>query len=511
MKKSVNKTKNVKFSKQKHKLVFSIGDDGCIITCFLDNTLVKRVFAVNPLSSEFESVIMAYPNAEIYVVIDTIDQTFNISLLPPVGARYRNKIINRKIQNDFDKNDFNYYLKIGREANQRKDWKYLFLSVRNAPPVSDWLDVIIELPNKFVGAYLFPLESVNFINDLRSIAKKETPNLAPASWEVLVSHNRVGGIRQVVLKDGAFIFTRISQVTSATQDLESVSAAISQEAINTLEYIRRIGYNDDQKLNIYFVCTADAAKNLDELSSDSMSVFAYNPHKISTELNLKDVAQPNDKYCDVVFAADFITNKKHVLKIVTPKLALVNKMEMLISAVKGASALIVALLILASGYYLYQSYLSYNNKGNLAQEVSDLTAKLSTTSDFSKDYSIDPLLVIEMIKIKNDSYKNDKSFLELMKKISDKNFKAAKATKITYVKNDTGTLVGIDYTFYAKSYTNSGDLLVDSDAFAEAIKGISKDYKIDVKGLLSESKEFKINSETATKLEDLKILVTITW
>jgi hypothetical protein len=322
----------MKISKQKPFLVFSIGDDGCIITCFSGKTLIKRVFAINPLASEFEDIAKNYPTADIYVLLDNIDQSYNLALLPPVSSGYLKKLINRKIASDFDKNDLNSVIRMGREKTARKDHKCLFISVRNAPPVSDWIDAILELPNKFMGAYLLPLESANFISQLREIVKKEDAKIEAPQWEVLVSHNRVGGIRQVVLKDGQFIFTRISQLNLTSTDAESISNSITQEAINTLEYIRRIGYNDDQLLNIYFVCSRDIAQYVTDLSTNSIRVFSYYPYKIATELQFSAVAQESDKYCDVVFAASFANNKKKTTKIVTQKAISINKLYSAIAA-----------------------------------------------------------------------------------------------------------------------------------------------------------------------------------
>ena len=58
-------------------------------------------------------------------------------------------------------------------------------------------------------------------------------------WKFLVTHNKVGGFRQVILRDGRAIFTRLTQpvgeVTPAV-----VAGNIEQEITSTIEYMNRL-------------------------------------------------------------------------------------------------------------------------------------------------------------------------------------------------------------------------------------------------------------------------------
>jgi hypothetical protein len=495
--------------KQKHKLVFSIGDDGCIITCFMGKTLVKRVFAINPLSSEFEDIVNSYPNAEVYILLDNIDQTYNVSLIPPVGGSYRKKIITRKISTEFDKNDFNTYLKIGREENSRKDWKYLFISIRNAAPISDWIDAILEVPNSFKGIYLLPLESINFIKGLRGLVLKETVDKTPPKWELLVSHNRVGGIRQVVLKDGSFIFTRISQLNHSNQDIQSLSSYISQETNNTLEYIRRIGYNEQDTLNIYFVTSKDVTREIDIVKNNYINTYSFYPHKIATELNFNDVAQENDRFCDVVFAANFINDKKKNLKIDTPKSKKVTQFSGLIALVKTSAILLSIFFVLAAVYSALNVIDLSSDVKRINEEMTGIRAQLDDSKDFEKEYGVKPETLIEMVRLNDENAKSDSRLFSVLKLISEADLFGGRAMKIAYTKAEQGYTMTLDFDFDTTKEKDFSKIIVATDNFNTSITNALKGYEVKVSGLPSERKEFRVD-ETTTNQNEKNIKLTVT-
>jgi len=140
--------------KEKGNIVISLGDDGAIATCFKGSVLVKRHFLTSPFSPELNELSNLHPDFPIYLILDTIDQNYAFSNLPALKSSNLMKMVKRKIQNEFDPNDYNSYLFLGKDAKSvRKDLKYVFLSIRNSSPLSEWLDVIYELPNKFAGIH----------------------------------------------------------------------------------------------------------------------------------------------------------------------------------------------------------------------------------------------------------------------------------------------------------------------------------------------------------------------
>ncbi len=70
------------------------------------------------------------------------------------------------------------------------------------------MNLVHELPNRFLGVYLVPVEAQDFITAISGALPAEKD---PAQLQILVTHNKVSGYRQVVLKDGVLIFTRLTQ------------------------------------------------------------------------------------------------------------------------------------------------------------------------------------------------------------------------------------------------------------------------------------------------------------
>ena len=197
------------FTSEKRKFILTIGDEGTILVVTDGKNMLKRMFINSPASTEFKDVLAEYPKAPIYILVDVVDQAYIQHTLPPVSSLNIGKLVNRKLAKDFDASDLKAAIPLGREKSGRKDWNFLFVSVRNIPPFSDWVDVISNVPNKFGGIYLLPLEAMNYLKVLQKHYIDK--NTQPSGWQIIVSHNRVGGFRQIVFRNNKIVFTRIAQ------------------------------------------------------------------------------------------------------------------------------------------------------------------------------------------------------------------------------------------------------------------------------------------------------------
>lgn len=329
---------------RQRKFIISIGDEGAVLVYMVAGKVEGRFFFNGPDALEIERVFLNDPEAPVYVLTDVSDQSYMQHSLPPVSALNVQKLVKRRLEKDFDKNDIKGALLIERSKTGRKDWHYIFVSVRNDPPFSLWIETLTKLPNRIAGIFLLPVEAEAFIRDVKKAVMAE--NVAkPAQWQMLVTHNKVGGLRQIILKNGRIAFTRMAQPVGGTSP-GVIAGNIEQETLNTMEFLRRLSYEESAGLDIIIITSAEVKKQLEASRFHATNVFVLTPHEVAGQLGLERATEPKDKFADVVMLAYFGQNNKPILKLTTPLLTKVEQFAYGRVALKGFTYLAIPVSVL---------------------------------------------------------------------------------------------------------------------------------------------------------------------
>lgn len=342
------------------KFILSIGDEGGILSYVQGKAVVRRYFAPSPSYSDtraFVEAMQADPKAPISMLVDVMDQSYIQQSLPPVSSLSINNLIKRKMERDFAAEDLKGALQIGREKEGRRDWKYLFVTLSKTPQLQSWLDLVMELPNQFEGIYLLPVEAESFIHRLQdgikgvsAKKKKGTPDEGEPKWQLLVAHNKVGGFRQVVLKNGKLMFARLAQPIGDNQP-EVIAGNIEQEISVTTEYLKRLGYSEDQGMNVYVVASEFIKAAIDTSNINAAAAHILSPHEAALAIGLDQATEPGDQFADVLLAAAFATARKRLLKLETKTQEQLNKLYTGILALKAGGAAVTIGAIASTIYF----------------------------------------------------------------------------------------------------------------------------------------------------------------
>ena len=328
----------------KKRFVLLIGDEGSILIFMHGAKVVRRLFAPSAQPSHSEAMVeimQANPSVPIKLLVDVIDQQYVPHTFPPVSPLSVGGLVKRRLQRDFQPEDLKGSLRIGRDPAGRKEWKYLLVALAKTPLISEWLDLILALPNEMKGVYLVPIEAVNYVTML----SKKRSNDKPLPWQLLISHNKVSGFRQVVLQDGKLIFTRVSQAIDDT--IPAVIAGnIEQEIINTIEYIKRLEFREGSELEATVVVSQDVIESLDLQRFNFGRAWKLSPLNVAETLGLEQAALSADRFGDVVLGAAFGISKKHALRFTN---AYIEKLSMLYKARLGirVGGVLIALGLMA--------------------------------------------------------------------------------------------------------------------------------------------------------------------
>ena len=145
---------------------------------------------------------------------------------------------------------------------------------------SDW--VRSSLPNPFAGFYSLPIEGVALLESVaKSFSKK-------SAVELVVSHNKVSGFRQVIVKDGEFFFQISNPVGGINPGV--VVGNIEQEIQNTLEYLRR-WLQEGDPVDVFVLASQEVKEKMSASSISSVAnCYPLTPELVAKSLGYKNVA-----------------------------------------------------------------------------------------------------------------------------------------------------------------------------------------------------------------------------
>ena len=348
-----SKKKKLAFSR-KAKFVLFLGDEGAILIYLKGNTVQSRQFVPDASQEnlhELQQSITKNSSAPISLVIDSMDQSYMQQTLPPVSTLSVNKLIKRRLDRDFSGNDIKGAILLGREKTGRKDWNFLMVALEKSPQMTIWMDFLQQLPNRFSGIYLAAVEAETLVQRLEQNADVLKDN-EPTEWKFFVSHNKVGGFRQVILRNNRIVFTRLAQPVGDSS-AEIIAGSIEQEMLSTIEYMKRLSFSPQSKLAIYIV-TSNSIKSVIDPSKFNAHIFhVFTPYEVAEVLGIEGAAQPTDQFGDVVLAATIGCSKKHVLRLTAPQIKRVDNIYQLILSQRIFS--VIALLGIL-GYSFYTTY-----------------------------------------------------------------------------------------------------------------------------------------------------------
>ena len=335
------------------KFLLSVGDEGAVLVYMVKGKVEARFFFNNSTAPEIEKVFLSDKIARIFVLVDVSDQSYLQHSLPPVSALNVNKMAARRLEKEFERTDIKGALLLNRSKTGRKDWNFIFASIRNVPPLSDWLAMLSDLPNEVAGIYLLPIETEPFVKAIKKAV--ETENTAQASeWQMLVTHNKTGGLRQVVYRNERILFTRMAQPVGGNAP-GVIAGHIEQETLNTMEYIRRMNFEEKSGLDIFIITAAEVKKQLEATRLKAANTYVLTPHEVAGLLGFDKATEPRDKFADVVMLVQFGKAKKAILKLTTPLLKKTQHMVWGKLALQISTAVLIPIALLLTIFNIYTS------------------------------------------------------------------------------------------------------------------------------------------------------------
>jgi hypothetical protein len=357
----------------KSEFIFNIGDDNVVLTRLVDRK-VKNAWLGSPdpatAQEELGEALAEDPKGRITVIIDTLDQSFKEEEMPRVNILDRRKVLARHINMAFPGQNLR-----GAHLAKETDHKTLIYQLASVPldgRMPGWVEFIESLPNAKGGYFALAAENSDMVMQL---APKDAPvEEGKNHWRHLIGVNVTGGLRQIIEKNGALCLTRLTQAPPPETAPADFADMILRDFKATITYIRRLGYQVGEPLDLVVLTTAENKAVMEDLTWDgARSVSLFTPHQAGAVLNLGSIGREDQAYCDVLHAAWFASKRHHRLPL-TRSLAMGDTKDDIRDLVFAASPYLAGAAAAAVlGWAGWQGYQFNDLRGENAQLEQQMT------------------------------------------------------------------------------------------------------------------------------------------
>lgn len=378
----------------KKSIVVTIGNNGYIIAVHDGPKIESKVFLKkdNFNESSYKKIsefFKKHSQLNVFVLIDSIDQTYKKKSFPFVRGSDLKKLVLRSMSNEVDKDSLKNFLVINKRTvknlpKEDRKWDCLFITSPLSEDIKNWINFLIDMPNFLSGVYMLPIESFNFLKLIKATAlPKEEKTKKPTKNKLycIIMHSKVSGTRQIVFSQDTIVFTRVVNYDFNSKDF---AEKYEQDVYGTFEYLKRI-YNDLQIHEIKVVNIFAESINNKILKSvgDELDYYYFTPQNIANKVGFPDIISSKSKSCDLLVSKIFHVKSK-IMKFKTPKL---KYMDRFFITLQSSYYLNLFLALSISASILYTIYLK-QNYGNKIESEKIAEFKASNIVKFLKISSL---------------------------------------------------------------------------------------------------------------------------
>ncbi len=335
------------------------------------------------------------------ILFDSTDNAFRREEnIPKLNALDRKKYVKRKLDQVFSTYPIRAFMEMKDKdaSKEKKRPSYLFYAITEIENINIIIKCILEAAVPVAGFGVLPIESEEMVATLATklFDTKENKGKKKSKWAVLLGQNETGGLRQVVVKNGKMVLTRLTPTSEAgVQGKEWVDEVIT-EFTATQTYLTRLGYRPDDGLDVIVI----ASKKDDFYFSGKEFSPGDNFACLTTVDALKTIGSKRSiiddiNYGDPLYAAWSSKRKTLTFPLKIP--ALMNILLPRLAARIVAVLLVIAVLATAGyNFHIFQEYLKVVEKVEQNERQKKLLGK-----EYDKESKVFEAFPIELTKVKN--------------------------------------------------------------------------------------------------------------
>lgn len=291
------------FRPRLERFVLLIGDSGAILARITGGSVVSQHISSGTAEeniAEISRLLIQAPSVPVVVLFDVLAQAYRRDQIPVVNFLDRAKIVARRLETLFPGTEFRGGLRLGASPGGARSVEYLFGSVTQTLEINSWRKFLDLAANPLDGARLLPVESTSLLERLIAHVSKETGQVS--QWHMLMSQHRTGGFRQIVVRKGQLVMTRM---TPGAQDLsapQEIASLLQREIAATIDYITRLGFDRAEGLDAVFIGREDICAAMRGAQLPVRRLSALNPAQAEAIAKLSGTLDSSGHYSDLLHA-----------------------------------------------------------------------------------------------------------------------------------------------------------------------------------------------------------------
>lgn len=354
------------------RYVLLLGSTGAVLA-YVAGGRVQRVWHAAGGDAQsrqvFAQALGEHPRDAVVVLVDLLEQSYRKEAIPPVSLLDRSKVLARRLSIVYPTHDIKAALPLGEKMGTRGDLAYLFVALPMSSELESWIAFLHSIGNPVSRIGLLPLESAGLAEALiRAVGE---PGEEAPEWVVLLTHQRTGGFRQIVVRRGKLALTRITPAPARQDDPHAAARSIEQEVTATLSYLARLGYTARQGLDAIVIgddALRQALGRSRSMPVRKMHVLA--PEEAGELVGLSGLAEEDGAFGELLHAAWFAGKRRTGLQLVAQVLG--RRQIQLVAARRYAAAGLSAAAVLIALYCGYAIW----NVGLLREDIARAEARV---------------------------------------------------------------------------------------------------------------------------------------
>ncbi len=305
--------------------ILIIGDEG--IAIFLSDGKKVEHECTFPWSlPDFENKltdILKNKNSSVplFILYDALEQQYRKENIIKTNILDQKKLVTRKLNTLFP-NVLSYsYMQLkngkkeknNKKSNIKKNISYLIAAVPNTEQMDKIEHIITDVNCNISGFALLPIESSSFAKEFtKKIAHKGTPL---PRWTLLITHHETGGLRQIFIKDGELILTRLTPLASEEGNGPGWAEEVYKGFTTTISYISRFGFSSSDGLDVIVICNNENKSLLRTYDFKNANLHCYSIKDVEKLFNftLPKQLDPNSQFTEMLHAGWLARQRKLIM------------------------------------------------------------------------------------------------------------------------------------------------------------------------------------------------------
>jgi len=353
----------------KKSFVLIVGDDGTILathgvrgaaglfTPKFDDSATMRIVEMLRRNSR----------APVALLLDVLEQNYRREAVPKVNYFDRAKVLRRRLELAFPISPLRGTAPLPDDKDNPRQSNFIFVGAADSEEINKWIALLGQLRNPIGGIAPLPLESAE-LPTLLAPGRPQTDR-KDAPFITLVTWHRTGGFRQIVVRGGELVFTRMTPSLDPRADGPDLALNLEREFRATLGYLGRLGFGEGHVLQVVTVFPERAREAVGRMKIAGYAPVFMTPAEAARKLGLPGAVGPDEQYGDLLHGAWFARKRRPLISLLPAALAQRQQVEVAGAWMKRAAAALYVGAVMYTAWLGFTLVLSQSDLANLEAQV----------------------------------------------------------------------------------------------------------------------------------------------